>query len=37
VIIEKYTLDILGTPIEVVRKNIKNLHLAVYPLKAGCV
>ena len=31
VIIEKYTLDILGTPIEVVRKNIKNLHLAVYP------
>lgn len=31
VIIEKYTLDILGTPIEVVKKNIKNLHLAVYP------
>lgn len=31
VIIEKYTLDILGTTIEVVRKNIKNLHLAVYP------
>ena len=31
VIIEKYTLDILGTTVEVVRKNIKNLHLAVYP------
>ena len=31
VIIEKYTLNILGIPVEVVRKNIKNLHLAVYP------
>ena len=31
VIIEEYKLEVMGIPVEVVRKNIKNLHLAVYP------
>jgi len=28
---EEYKLEVMGIPVEVVRKNIKNLHLAVYP------
>lgn len=28
---ERHQIDINGIPIEIVRKNIKNLHLAVYP------
>src|SRR5262249_46822592 len=29
--IEQHTITVSGVPIEIVRKNIKNLHLGVYP------